>query len=109
MLNVWANGNPSGRLNKINGNTYSFTYLPDKPYRAAVSLTMPVRPESWLWRFGLHPIFDMNLPEGALRRWLEGMFSKTVPDFDDLEEPTFQKVAQNMLKAWEEGVRGLEY
>ncbi len=85
MLNVWANGNPSGRLNKINGNTYSFTYLPDKPYRAAVSLTMPVRPESWLWRFGLHPIFDMNLPEGALRRWLEGMFSKTVPDFDDLD------------------------
>ena len=85
MLNVWASGEPSGRLNRIDQNTYSFTYLPDRPQKSAVSLTMPVRPESWLWKFGLHPIFDINLPEGALRRWLEGMFSKAVPDFDDLE------------------------
>jgi serine/threonine-protein kinase HipA len=85
MLSVWANGKPSGNLNRIDRNTCSFTYLPDSPQRSAVSLTMPVRPESWLWRFGLHPIFDMNLPEGALRRWLEGMFSKAVPNFDDLE------------------------
>ena len=32
---------------------------------AQVSLTMPVRLESWVSR-DLHPVFQMNLPEGAL-------------------------------------------
>ena len=85
MLTVLAGTKPAGHLNRHNGNTFSFTYLPGTAEDVAVSLTMPVRPESWLWSHGLHPIFDMNLPEGALRHWLEEMFSKTMPDFDDLE------------------------
>lgn len=32
----------------------------------------------------LHPIFDMNLPEGALAKRLRRTFSKLVPDFDAL-------------------------
>lgn len=32
----------------------------------------------------LHPIFDMNLPEGALAERLRRTFSKLVPDFDAL-------------------------
>ncbi len=34
---------------------------------AQVSLTMPVRLESWTSR-DLHPIFQMNLPEGVLQQ-----------------------------------------
>jgi serine/threonine-protein kinase HipA len=85
MLNVLAGNQVAGNLNRVSANTFSFTYLPDAGEDQAVSLTMPVRPESWIWRHGLHPIFDMNLPEGALRRWIEDMFSKAIPDFDDLE------------------------
>ena len=85
MLNVLADNSIAGQLNRASANTFSFTYLPYAEESLAVSLTMPVRPESWIWRHGLHPIFNMNLPEGALRRWIEDMFSKAIPDFDDLE------------------------
>lgn len=85
MLAVWTGGSLSGHLNRPARNTFSFTYRADASEKSAVSLTMPFRLESWMWRFGLHPIFDMNLPEGALRSWLEQMFSKAIPNFDDLE------------------------
>lgn len=32
----------------------------------------------------LHPVFDMNLPEGALAERLRKEFSKVVPNFDAL-------------------------
>jgi serine/threonine-protein kinase HipA len=32
----------------------------------------------------LHPVFDMSLPEGALREALNNMFAKALPVFDDL-------------------------
>jgi serine/threonine-protein kinase HipA len=34
---------------------------------------------------GLLPIFEMNLPEGALRERLRLQFAKAVPEFDDLD------------------------
>jgi len=34
---------------------------------------------------GLLPIFEMNLPEGALRERLRLQFAKTIPEFDDLD------------------------
>jgi len=36
-----------------------------------VSLTMPVRTESYIWDDVLHPIFQMNLPEGYLLQVLQ--------------------------------------
>lgn len=39
-----------------------------------ISLTMPVRTESWVWNDSLHPIFRMNLPEGYLLHVLEEQF-----------------------------------
>ena len=39
-----------------------------------VSLTMPVRTESWVWDDSLHPFFRMNLPEGYLLHVLEEQF-----------------------------------
>jgi serine/threonine-protein kinase HipA len=85
MIEVRAGLIPSGRLTRAARQKFAFTYLPDVPAEAAVSLTMPVRSESWTFAWELHPIFQMNLPEGALRLHLENMLAKAVPDFDALE------------------------
>lgn len=66
-LAVWAAEYRAGLLDRApDERQYVFAYdqsvaSPD----VQVSLTMPVRLESWLSR-DLHPIFQMNLPEGAL-------------------------------------------
>jgi len=44
---------------------------------------MPVRLPSWDTPFGLAPIFEMNLPEGALRERLRLAFAKATGTFDD--------------------------
>ncbi len=46
------------------GDRYVFSYLPDTPSAYLVSLTMPVRAESYVWQRGLFPFFQQNLPEG---------------------------------------------
>jgi serine/threonine-protein kinase HipA len=51
----------------------------------AVSLSMPVVREHYASaNKSLHPIFDMNLPEGALAERLRLEFSKVIPRFDAL-------------------------
>lgn len=60
-----------------------FTYAEDAQEGNAVSLTMPARLESYTWEQGVPPIFEMNLPEGALRDELVRRFSKAVRGFDD--------------------------
>lgn len=46
------------------GDRYVFSYLPDTPAAYLVSLTMPVRAQSYVWQRGLFPFFQQNLPEG---------------------------------------------
>ncbi|MHC8347162.1 type II toxin-antitoxin system HipA family toxin [Pseudomonas sp. RT6P73] len=60
-----------------------FTYAENAHEENAVSLTMPTRLESYTWEQGVPPIFEMNLPEGALRDELVRRFSKAVRGFDD--------------------------
>lgn len=50
------------------------TYLPHTAPDDFVSLTMPVRTESWVWYDQLPPIFQMNLPEGYLLQVLQEKF-----------------------------------
>jgi serine/threonine-protein kinase HipA len=50
------------------------TYLPGKAPEDFVSLTMPVRTESYVWDDQLPPVFQMNLPEGYLLRVLQEQF-----------------------------------
>jgi serine/threonine-protein kinase HipA len=50
------------------------TYVPDVVPENLVSLTMPVRTESYVWDDELHPIFRMNLPEGYLLQVLQEEF-----------------------------------
>jgi serine/threonine-protein kinase HipA len=65
-LAVWAADRRAGLLDRPDRNRYVFAYDPaaESP-KAQVSLTMPVRLESWVTS-DLHPVFQMNLPEGAL-------------------------------------------
>ncbi|MBC3365569.1 type II toxin-antitoxin system HipA family toxin [Pseudomonas sp. SWRI154] len=60
-----------------------FAYATGAQVEQSVSLTMPVRLESYAWESGVPPIFEMNLPEGALREELVRRFSKAVRGFDD--------------------------
>ncbi len=47
------------------------TYHASTPTDAFVSLTMPARTESYVWDDTLHPVFQMNLPEGYLLQVLQ--------------------------------------
>jgi serine/threonine-protein kinase HipA len=81
-LAVWAAKVRSGILARERGQEYVFAYSADAGTEAQVSLTMPVRLESWVSR-DLHPIFQMNLPEGALLEAIRRAIAKVVGE-DDL-------------------------
>jgi serine/threonine-protein kinase HipA len=93
MLRVWADGKPVGVLERRpippsgGRGDYGTTFTYDRglPPECAVSLTMPVRSSSWDVGRGLVPIFDMNLPEGALREYLTRSFAKATGSFDELD------------------------
>ena len=63
----------AGRLVKTK-NKHIFSYHQNAP--EALSLTMPLRTESYVYQTGLHPIFQMNLPEGHLRQAIERATAK---------------------------------
>ena len=54
------------------------SYGPDVDPSHFVSLTMPVRTESWVWPESLHPVFQMNLPEGYLLQVLQEQFGPAI-------------------------------
>jgi serine/threonine-protein kinase HipA len=81
-LAVWVAGKNAGLLACEKRNEYVFAYAPDVSTDAQVSLTMPVRLESWVSR-DLHPIFQMNLPEGALLETIRRAIAKVIGE-DDL-------------------------
>lgn len=85
-LDVFATGRLSGVLRRsdIEPDAFLFGYAEDCPAPAAVSLTMPVVRDQYDSMGRLHPIFEMNLPEGMLRERLQRTFGKAVPNFDDL-------------------------
>lgn len=87
-LYVLAGDAPAGVLSRrpTRPRGTSFVYGAHALPEARVSLTMPVRPESWDMEYGLHPIFEMNLPEGLLRDWLFKLFSKTMVGVDAMDD-----------------------
>lgn len=56
---------------------YHFRYADDALEQSAISLLMPVRAEEYR-RHELHPIFQMNLPEGYVLEQLKNRLAKTV-------------------------------
>ena len=85
MLRVWVGERPAGLLDrhKIRGSAFAYTNPNDDV--DAISLTMPKRLASWTIDYGLAPIFDMNLPEGALRALLTSRFARAAGSFDDID------------------------
>jgi len=65
----------SGRLSKSSKskNKHVFSYFQNS--EQALSLTMPIRTESYSYP-DLHPLFQMNLPEGYLRQAIERATAK---------------------------------
>jgi len=78
-LDVYIGSEKAGVL-AHESNKYIFTYKSDT--KNLVSVTMPIRTQSWTSQ-KLHPIFEMNLPEGALKEAIKERFAK-VTDMSDL-------------------------
>jgi serine/threonine-protein kinase HipA len=86
-LHTFTGDRPVGSVTRsdLEPDTFLFGYRNGTPPESAVSLTMPVRADQYDSMSGLLPIFEMNLPEGALRERLRLQFAKTIPEFDDLD------------------------
>lgn len=85
MIRVWSDGLAAGLLDRHGARGAAFAYDREAGEGRAVSLTMPVRLASWDHEWGIHPIFEMNLPEGFLRERLRLGFAKAAGGFDDLD------------------------
>ena len=85
MLKAWTGNTEAGLFDRHGERGSTFAYLPYATPARAVSVTMPVRLESWSVPFGLPPIFEMNLPEGALRERLRLAFAKATGRFGDFD------------------------
>lgn len=85
-LEVLVGGKPVGSIfrSEREEGSFLFQYARGAEPEDAVSLTMPVVVDPYDSMGTVHPIFEMNLPEGALRHVLELQFSKLIPDFDSL-------------------------
>src|SRR3984893_868057 len=85
MIKVWTDAAEAGLLDRLQDRDSAFAYLPETVAQRGVSVTMPVRLSSWDVPFGPAPIFEMNLPEGALRERLRLAFAKATGTFDDFD------------------------
>ncbi len=86
MLNVWVSKKVVGSVDRhpAEQGDYVFAYHTTFQPGQDVSLTMPYSLESYSYKNGLHPVFQMNLPEGRLRESIERGFRKRVHGFDQL-------------------------
>lgn len=96
MANIFINRQPVGTLSReepLNRFAYDSKVAPD----LAASLLMPVEGGPYVAeRSGaLHPVFDMSLPEGALREAVSNLFAKALPAIDDLA--LFQIVGRSLI------------
>jgi serine/threonine-protein kinase HipA len=86
-LDVYAGARLAGTLarSQIEEDASLFGYAEGCPAEDAVSVTMPVVRDQYDSTSGLLPIFEMNLPEGALLEKLRTQFAKVISNFDDLD------------------------
>ena len=85
MIKVWTDAAEAGLLDRHRERGSTFAYLPSALPKREVSVTMPLRLESWSVPFGLLPVFEMNLPEGVLRERLRLAFAKATGTFDEFD------------------------
>ncbi len=85
-IDVFAEGHLAGKLLHLPATReHVFRYEGDHP----ISLVMPPSPKDYISKFHLHPIFDMNLPEGwlfeMLRNLLRKRLAQEIHDFNLFE------------------------
>ena len=85
MIRVWSDSKRAGVLDRLGPKGSTFAYEASAASDRAVSVVMPVRVQSWDSKHSLLPIFEMNLPEGALRERLTRRFAKATGTFDDID------------------------
>lgn len=86
MLDVWVSRNAVGSVDRHPEEEGDYVFAYHSAFQAGrdVSLTMPWSLESYTYKNGLHPVFQMNLPEGRLRESIERAFRKRAKGFDQL-------------------------
>jgi len=82
-LDVYVNQALVGTLEQVEVNRFVFAYQANVTSSQVVSLLMPVRLESWV-HSALHPVFQVSLPEGALKQLLTKKFAKHFDYFGDM-------------------------
>jgi len=79
-IQVSANHRISGTLSfNYDANEFLFNYINDN----FISLSMPYREKTYVSKYGLHPIFDMNMPEGYLYELFKKHLLKELKELDD--------------------------
>ncbi len=73
-LSVFVQGRDVATLEQVGDFKSVLTYHAHTATEDFVSLTMPVRTESWTWDDTLPPVLQMNLPEGYLLQVLQEVF-----------------------------------
>jgi len=74
VINIGVDNNKVGELFYDEKNReYGFNYTKNL---TPISLTMPYQKKSYVSRFALHPIFEMNMPEGYLFEIFKNFLSK---------------------------------
>ena len=80
MIQVFADKKPAGILDySEESKEFIFNYKENNP----ISLTMPYSSKSYISHYNLHPIFDMNMPEGYLFELLKNLLIKEYGKIDD--------------------------
>src|ERR1700722_16784109 len=77
-LSVYVLGREVAVLEGVGDFKSVLAYNPDTPESDFVSLTMPVRTESYVWDDQLPPVLQMNLPEGYLLQVLQEQFGPQI-------------------------------
>lgn len=81
QIKVCVGGEEVGVLFKeARANRFVFNYNKDSE---AISLIMPCKASSYVWRNRLHPIFDMYVPEGYLFELFKNILAKEYGYVDD--------------------------
>jgi serine/threonine-protein kinase HipA len=73
-LSVYVSGRDVATLEPVGDFRSVLSYHAGAAPEDVVSLTMPVRTESWTWDDTLPPVLQMNLPEGYLLQVLQEQF-----------------------------------
>jgi serine/threonine-protein kinase HipA len=80
-ITVKTPSNKAGELSfEKEAGTFVFNY---GETAAPISLNMPVKRSSYLWKNRLHPVFDKHMPEGYLFELLKNYISKEYGYLDD--------------------------